>query len=100
MSSFHPDTEHINDWKKQYPKVRGSIYLDHSTKGAGSFGRIPRHNAYRAEVSYGGRRYRKRSIDFHDCLKFLLRLHEANTPADPQFELDLELPGGGAGHGS
>ena len=55
-------------------KVKGSIYWDHSKKGVNSFGSPKYHNAFRATVTYNGKTYRKRSVDRHDCERFLEKL--------------------------
>lgn len=56
------------------PKVKGSIYWDHSKKGNNRFGSPKFHNAFRATVTYNGKTYRKRSLDRHDCELFLEEL--------------------------
>ncbi len=50
--------------------VKGTIYYDQSKKGVTKF-KTRRHNAFRAEVTYNGVKYRKRSTDPEDCKKFL-----------------------------
>lgn len=56
------------------PRVKGSIYWDHSKKGVNSFGSPKYHNAFRATVKYNGKTYRKRSTDRRDCERFLEKL--------------------------
>ena len=56
------------------PKLKGSIYWDHSKKGVNSFGSPKFHNAFRATVTYNGKIYRKRSIDRADCERFLEKM--------------------------
>ena len=59
---------------EQKPRVKGSIYWDHSKKGVNSFGSPKYHNAFRATVKYNGKTYRKRSTDRRDCERFLEKL--------------------------
>lgn len=56
------------------PKVKGTIYWDHSKKGVNSFGSPKFHNAFRTTVTYNGKTYRKRSIDRGDCKRFLEKM--------------------------
>lgn len=89
MSKTSPDdfvlvaetwTEPRSGRKKDYPslvtkpKVKGTIYWDHSKKGVNSFGSPKFHNAFRVTVTYNGKTYRKRSIDRGDCERFLEKL--------------------------
>lgn len=61
---------------EEMPKpTKGTIYLDTSKKGVTKF-KTRRHNAYRAEVTYNGVKYRKRSAERADCEKFLAQLAE------------------------
>ena len=60
--------------ESQKPKVKGTIYWDHSKKGVNRFESPKYHNAYRATVTYNGKIYRKRSIDRHDCELFLIEM--------------------------
>lgn len=76
---FAPAPASLDEWRKDYPNVRGTIYHDKSSKGLNLYGKPSRHNAYRAEVSYQGKKYRKRSILYMDCVQFLVRLHQENT---------------------
>lgn len=52
---------------EEMPKpTKGTIYLDTSKKGVTKF-KTRRHNSYRAEVTYNGVKYRKRSAERADC---------------------------------
>ena len=53
------------------PRVKGSIYWDHSKKGVNSLGPPKYHNAFRATVAYNRKIYRERSIDRRDRERFL-----------------------------
>lgn len=75
MENFNTQPTTLNDWKKAHPGVRGTIYHDTSSKGHNMRGVSVHHNAYRAEVVYFGKRYRKRSTSYEDCVKFLVKLH-------------------------
>lgn len=55
-------------------RVKGSISFDHSKKGVNRLGQPKFHNAFRATVTYNGKKYRKRSIDKTDCERFLRHL--------------------------
>ena len=55
--------------------TKGTIYLDTSKKGVTKF-KTRRHNSYRAEVTYNGVKYRKRSAERADCEQFLAQLAE------------------------
>jgi len=50
--------------------IRGCVYLDKSFKKM-SWGKPINHNEYRADVFYGGVRYRKRSKNREVCIQFL-----------------------------
>ena len=56
-------------------KDKGTIYYDQSKKGVTKF-KTRRHNAFRAEVTYNGTKYRKRSTDPEDCRRFLEEMAE------------------------
>ena len=56
-------------------KVKGTIYYDQSKKDVTKF-KTRRHNAFRAEVTYNGVKYRKRSTDPEDCKRFLEEMAE------------------------
>lgn len=71
---FAPVPENLSDWKLKYPGVRGCVYFDNSNKGKSLNGYPTRHKAFRAEVIYNGKRYRKRPILYWDCVEFLLQL--------------------------
>lgn len=58
-------------------KVKGTIYYDQRKKGVTKF-KTRRHNAFRAEVTYNGTKYRKRSTDPEDCRRFLEEMAEKN----------------------
>lgn len=61
---------------EEMPKpTKGTIYLDTSKKGVTKF-KTRRHNSYRAEVTYNGVKYRKRSAERADCEQFLAQLAE------------------------
>lgn len=61
---------------EEMPKpTKGTIYLDTSKKGVTKF-KTRRHNSYRAEVTYNGVKYRKRSVERADCEQFLAQLAE------------------------
>lgn len=63
-----------NKWADRffgYPPV-GCIYEDTSTKGKGRHDR--RWNAYRAEITIKGERFRFRSSDYYQCELFLFNL--------------------------
>lgn len=60
-------------------RVKGSISFDHSKKGVNRFGQPKFHNAYRATVTYNGKKYRKRSIDRADCERFLQQLADLHS---------------------
>ena len=49
---------------------QGNDLLHQSKKDVTKF-KTRRHNAFRAEVTYNGVKYRKRSTDPEDCKKFL-----------------------------
>ena len=53
--------------------VKGSISFDKSFKDM-YWGRPRNHNEYRADVTYNGRRYRKRSKNREECVDFLVAL--------------------------
>lgn len=61
---------------EEMPKpTKGTIYLNTSKKGVTKF-KTRRHNSYRAEVTYNGVKYRKRSAERADCEQFLAQLAE------------------------
>lgn len=57
--------------------VKGNIYFDKSFKDM-YWGRPRNHNEYRADVSYSGKRYRKRSKNREECVAFLLELKQGH----------------------
>ena len=57
--------------------IKGNIYFDNSFKDM-YWGKPRSHNEYRAEVTYGGHRYRKRSTKRHECVAFLVEMKQAN----------------------
>ena len=70
---YSPDTFFFFE---EMPKpTKGTIYLDTSKKGVTKF-KTRRHNSYRAEVTYNGVKYRKRSAERADCEQFLAQLAE------------------------
>lgn len=56
-------------------KGMGCIYLDKSLKGM-RWGKPVRHNIYRAEVSYGGIRYRKRDKNPYRLAEWLMSMKD------------------------
>lgn len=73
-TGLHPGSAKDHSLREKKPKVKGSIYWDHSKKGVNSFGSPKFHNAFRATVTYNGKTYRKRSIDRGDCERFLEKM--------------------------
>lgn len=72
-NSEHPEQLTLSFYEKPVKSVKGTIYLDTSKKGATRY-KAAYHNLFRAEVSYNGVKYRKRSADRRVCEEFLLEL--------------------------
>lgn len=68
---------------KEKLKVKGTIYVDRSRKGKTKAGTPKLREIFRAEVSYGGKRYRFRSSDYETCIAFLEMLADRYSSMEP-----------------
>lgn len=80
---------------KEKLKVKGTIYVDRSRKGKTKAGTPKLREIFRAEVSYGGKRYRFRSSDYEACIAFwkcwpIVTLQW--NPTLPEIDLPCEKP--------